>query len=358
MCGRLHAADMVGKLPSDGKARLVSQRCCLSILLALGAFPVSATPLDYLHGSGDKAMLVVPLTWGVMIISIAVIVIISLLVAGAIWRRPGIVSEPGARVALENAEGGMSWLWIGVSLSTLVLLFSVIWTVVVLARVTSPARKPALTVEVTGHQWWWQVRYLSQDPSQVFATANEIHIPTGQPVLFKLIGADVIHSFWVPALSGKTDTIPGQTNETWLEASAPGVYHGQCTEYCGLQHAKMAFLVIADTPKNFAAWRAHQLQSPGTPASGEQWAGQANFNTYCGSCHTVRGTDAAGALGPDLSHLMQRHTLAAGVLRNDPSDLARWISDPQGVKPGNLMQKPELSSRELASVEAYLKTLN
>jgi cytochrome c oxidase subunit 2 len=332
--------------------------CALAITLVLAARPAVATPLDYLHGSGDKAMPVVALTWGVTIISIAVIVVISLLVAGAVWRRPGTVAAPGNRLALEAPVEGLNWLWIGVGVSTLVLLFTVVWTMVVLAKVTLPQRKPALTIEVTGHQWWWQVRYLSSDPSQIFATANEIHIPTGQSVLFKLIGADVIHSFWVPALAGKTDTIPGQTNETWLEANTPGIYHGQCTEYCGLQHAKMGFLVVADAPKDFAAWREHQLQSPQPPRAGDQWAGLSNFNTYCGSCHAVRGTDAAGVLGPDLSHLMQRHTLAAGVLPNDPDDLARWISDPQGIKPGNLMQKPELSSRELADVQAYLKTLN
>lgn len=327
------------------------------IALAFVADPAAATPLDYLHGAGDKATPVVALTWGVTIISIAVIVIISLLVAGAIWRRPGTAAA-GGKVALEPPVEGLSWLWIGVGISSLVLLFTVVWTMVVLAKITSPPAKPALAIEVTGHQWWWQIRYLSSNPSQVFNTANEIHIPTGRPILFKLIGADVIHSFWVPALAGKTDTIPGQTNETWLEANTPGIYHGQCTEYCGLQHAKMGFLVVAETPKDFAVWREHQLQSPQAPARGNQWAGLANFDTYCGSCHAVRGTDAAGVLGPDLSHLMQRHTLAAGVLPNDPADLARWISDPQGIKPGNLMQKPELSARELADIQAYLATLD
>jgi cytochrome c oxidase subunit 2 len=228
----------------------------------------------------------------------------------------------------------------------------------VLARVTSPSKRPALTIEITGHQWWWQVRYLSNDSSQVFVTANEVHIPVGEPVLLKLVGADVIHSFWIPALGGKTDAIPGQTNETWLEARSPGIYRGQCTEYCGLQHAQMATLLIADTQQNFAAWRAHQLQSVGRPTSGGQWAGLAHFTSHCGSCHTIRGTDAAGTLGPDLSHLMQRHTIAAGTLQNDPADLDRWISDPQSIKPGALMPKPELSANERADVISYLKTLN
>jgi cytochrome c oxidase subunit II len=329
------------------------------LVLACCCAPAAAeTPLDYLHGAGDKAYPVVALTWGVLIISIAVVVIISLLLAGAIWRRPGIVAAPNQAVQIEPHGSALSWLWIGVGVSTLVLLFSIVWTVVVLARVTSPGAAPALTIEVTGHQWWWQVRYLSNDVSQQFDTANEIHIPTGVPIRFKLIGADVIHSFWVPALAGKTDTIPGQTNETWLEASNPGIYRGQCTEYCGVQHAKMGLLVIAQVPRDFYAWRAHQLQSPAQPTNGNLWAGQANFNVYCGSCHAVRGTDAGGSLGPDLSHLMQRQTIAAGVLSNTPDNLRKWIDDPQGIKPGNLMQKPEVSDAELNTIRAYLATLN
>ncbi|HEY1615537.1 MAG TPA: cytochrome c oxidase subunit II [Rhizomicrobium sp.] len=329
----------------------------LPIWFAL-ARPAVATPLDYLHAAGRKAAPVVALTWGVITISIVVIVIISVLLAGAIWRRPGSAAIPGSRLALEPPVEALNWLWLGVGISTLVLLFSVVWTMIVLAKVTSPITKPALTIEVTGRQWWWQVRYLNSDPDQIFSTANEIHIPAGQPILFKLVGGDVIHSFWVPALSGKTDTIPGLTNEMWLEADKPGLYYGQCTEYCGLQHAKMGLLVVADTPRNFSAWWNHQLRSPQLPTKGDQWAGLANFNMYCGSCHAVRGTSAAGMLGPDLSHLMQRHSLAAGVLPNNPADLERWISDPQGIKPGSLMQKPELSARELADVQAYLKTLD
>lgn len=327
--------------------------------LSPGASAFADAPLNYLTSAGDKADAILPLTWGVTIISLVVIVIIWLLVVGAIWRRPGIAPQPaGSKIAIDERTSGLSWIWIGVGISSLVLLFTVVWTMTVLARVTSPSKKPVLTIEITGHQWWWQVRYLSNDPSQVFVTANEVHIPVGEPVLLKLVGADVIHSFWIPALGGKTDTIPGQTNETWLEARSPGIYRGQCTEYCGLQHAQMATLLIADTPQSFAAWRSHQLQSAGRPSSGGQWAGLAHFTSHCGSCHTVRGTDAAGMLGPDLSHLMQRHTIAAGTLPNDPADLDRWISDPQSIKPGALMPKPELSPNERADVISYLKTLN
>lgn len=329
------------------------------MLFLVPASPASAAPLEYLTSSGAKADATVPLTWGVTIISLSVVIMIALLIAGAIWRRPGIAPQPaGTRVDVSEHATGLGFIWIGVGISSLVLLFTVVWTMAVLARVTSPPTKPALAIEITAHQWWWAARYLSHDPSQVFTTANEIHIPVGQPVLFKLISADVIHSFWVPALGGKTDLIPGQTNETWLEARKPGIYRGQCTEYCGLEHAKMGLLVVAQTPAAFAAWRARQLQSPAQPATGQQWAGLQTFNIHCGSCHEVRGTDAAGILGPDLSHLELRHTIAAGLLANTPENLDRWIADPQTIKPGVLMQPPELSANERADVISYLETLN
>jgi cytochrome c oxidase subunit II len=322
------------------------------VLAVLLAQPALATPLDYLTSFGEKADATRPLTIGVTAISLAVIVIISILLIGG-TRRRGAVAIPGSRLDVMPDRGGMGWLWIGVGLSSLVLLLSVVWTVAVLAEIAAPPENPAVAIEVTGKQWWWQVRYLSDDPSRIFTTANEIRIPVGRPVLVKLVGGDVIHSFWVPALGGKTDLIPGQTNETWLEARMPGTYRGQCTEYCGIEHAHMALLVIAEPPEQFTAWWAHQLQSPDAAAS----RGQATFDMHCGSCHAVRGTESAGILGPDLSHLMQRKTLGAATLPNDPEHLAQWIADPQRIKPGNLMQKPELSGAELADIRAYLETL-
>jgi cytochrome c oxidase subunit 2 len=316
-----------------------------------------AAPLQYLTGAGEKAAPVVTLTWGLLIISIAVVVIIGLLLAGAIWRRPGETWTPGAKTALKGHAGGLNWLWVGVGISTLVLLFSIGWTVKVLADIQAPPQKPAATIEITGRQWWWQVRYLSDDNAYEFVTANEIHIPVGAPVRLKLVGGDVIHSFWVPQLAGKMDAIPGQTNETWIEASAPGTYRGQCTEYCGLQHSHMGFLVVAQPAGDFRKWWDHQLTSTAVP-TGHAQLGQADFQMHCGNCHTVRGTEAAGALGPDLSHLMQRSTIAAGQLPNNGPVLAHWIADPQSLKPGSLMPAPSLSETELADIHAYLKTLD
>jgi len=167
----------------------------------------------------------------------------------------------------------------------------------------------------------------------------------------------VIHSFWVPQLAGKMDAIPGQTNETWIEAAMPGVFRGQCTEYCGLQHAHMGLLAIAQRQADFQKWWTHQLAAP-APPSGRAMAGQGDFQMRCGNCHTVRGTEAAGALGPDLSHLMQRATIAAATLPNDGPTLAHWIADPQHAKPGSLMPAPALSENELIDIHAYLKTLD
>jgi cytochrome c oxidase subunit 2 len=328
-------------------------------LLALAGAAQAKAPLNFLTGYGDRAEPVVALTWGVLLVSIAVTIAIAVLLAVGLWHRPGIKpSAPGAALEVQRTQGGLRWVWIGVAVSSLILLGSVAWTMQVLARVTSPATQPALTIEVTGRQWWWQIRYLSADPSRSFTTANEIHIPAGVPVLFRLVGGDVIHSFWVPALFGKTDVIPGQTNETWLQARAPGVYQGQCTEYCGLQHARMGFLLIADTPAAFQDWWAHQLQSPAQAMSPEVNVGRSSFNVHCGSCHAVRGTDAAGVLGPDLSHLMTHRTLAAGMLANDAANLTHWISDPQALKPGSMMPKPDITAAELAEIHSYVDTLN
>jgi cytochrome c oxidase subunit 2 len=314
---------------------------------------VQAAPLQYLSGAGDKAAPVVSLTWGVIIISVIVMVAITVLLVGAIWHRPGLKMVPGEKSAIGPDKGGMTWLWSGVGVSTLALLFTVVWTMVVLARIEAPATAPAVTIEITGKQWWWQARYISADPAHGFVTADEIHIPAGQPVRLRLIGGDVIHSFWVPALAGKMDAIPGQTNETWLEARGPGRYRGQCTEYCGMQHAHMGLVVIADTPDVFKAWWDHQLESP----AADNVPGQDVFEAHCGGCHSVHGTDAAGDLGPDLSHLMTRTTLAAATLPDDHADLAHWISDPQAVKPGSLMPAPEVSGGERAEIVSYLETL-
>jgi cytochrome c oxidase subunit 2 len=331
-----------------------------ALALALLPGPAHALgPMSYLQAFGERAGSILDLTWTVLIIALLVVAIITVLLIGGLmrgWRgRTPVTAE---RTAIVRRSGAVAWLYYGVGISTLVLFGTTVWTLVTLANVSRPSRKPAVTIQVTGHQWWWEVRYLSDDPSRVFETANEIHIPVGEPVQVKLVGSDVIHSFWVPALNGKTDTIPGKTNLTWLEADKPGVYRGQCTEYCGLQHAHMAFQVIASPPDEFKAWWNKQLEGVPTPTTDAAIEEQNDFIKSCGICHAVRGTRAGGRMGPNLSHLMARKTIAAGTLPNTPGYLSAWIADPQHIKPGAEMPRLDLSGPELKHIRDFLETLN
>ncbi|GAC1334970.1 MAG: cytochrome c oxidase subunit II [Beijerinckiaceae bacterium] len=316
-----------------------------------------SAPLTYLTSSGARASAILPLTWGVLFISIAVCVIVGALLLIAILRkRPveGVGGDP--RGLMRGGGSGLASVYIGVGLSTLVLLATTVWTMKTLAEIVSPPREAKLTIEVTGHQFWWEARYLSAEPAQIFTTANEIHIPAGEPVRFRLIGSDVIHSFWVPALTGKTDVIPGQTNITWLQADRPGIYRGQCTEYCGQQHANMAFFVVAEPSEQFEAWRGKQI-APASVDAPQVAAVLPAFQQHCAVCHTVRGTSAGGKVGPDLTHLMSRGTIAAGTLPNTPGHLSGWIADPQGIKPGNLMPQIDLSGSDLDAIRSFIGTL-
>jgi cytochrome c oxidase subunit 2 len=215
-----------------------------------------------------------------------------------------------------------------------------------------------LTVKITGHQWWWQIEYQNEDPQQVFQTANEIHIPVGRPVTLELEAADVIHSFWVPNLMGKQDLIPGRKNYLTIRADKPGLYRGQCAEFCGLEHAHMAILVFAEEPRRFDAWRQQQLSLAKMPGAPQRIAGMRLFlDRPCASCHTIAGTDAGGRLGPDLTHFGSRATIAAGMLHNTPQALEAWLADPQAQKPGVMMPKVTLSRDERAQLVAFLEGL-
>ncbi len=329
----------------------------LALTLSCGAW--AATPMSYLHTFGPSGYPVTRLGWGLGIISISVVVIIGLLLLGGIFRRRSTraLSDPNDLVVRRDA-GGMAWIYVGVGISSLVLIGAMIWTLVVTAVVARPSSKPALTVEVSASQWWWALRYDTEQPSRTFTSANEIHIPVGQPVRFELTSTDVIHSFWVPKLGGKMDVIPGQTNVTWLQADQPGVYRGQCAVFCGAEHARMVLWVIAQRPEDFRAWQAAQLADAPRPVTPAAQRGEQVFQSHCAACHTIRGSDAAGLVGPDLSHLMSRRTLAAGVLPNTPGNLAGWIVHPQSIKPGSRMPDPTLSGPQLAALLVYLQTLH
>jgi cytochrome c oxidase subunit 2 len=215
-----------------------------------------------------------------------------------------------------------------------------------------------LTIKVRGLQWWWGLEYIGPDPSRRFEAANEIHIPVGRNVRLKLEGLDVIHSFWVPSLAGKQDLIPGRSNELVIRAEKAGVYRGQCAEYCGMQHAHMALLVIAESQENFDRWANAERNAAAQPVEEEAAAGMQTFLTKpCAACHTIRGTIAAGTTGPDLTHVGSRRTIAAGLFENTRGSLAAWIADPQTIKPGNNMPMVPLTPDELRAVSAYMASL-
>ena len=334
-------------------------RSARRLLLIGAALPLStsaATPMSYLRTFGPAGDPATVLGHGLGIVSILVMVIIAVLLLASIYRKRARAAS-ARELTVSRDEGGLSWIYIGVGVSTLVLIACAVWTMFTVAAVAMPRSAADLTLRVTAAQWWWNVRYQDKDPSRIFQVANEIHIPVGQPVRVELASSDVIHSFWIPQLAGKMDVIPGQTNVTWLEANRPGVYRGQCGEYCGAQHAHMSMYVVADAPADYRAWTEQQRRGAAAVPAGPLQQGEKTFVAYCGACHTVRGTDAGGIVGPDLTHLMSRRTIAAGLLPNTPGNLAAWIANAQALKPGCRMPTLALSGPELSAVVAYLDTL-
>ena len=245
---------------------------------------------------------------------------------------------------------------------TIIPILIVVALFLVTARVIhaiQDAPKPAEAVEVTaiGHQFWWEFRY----PTLGIVTANELHVPVSDsahptPTFLKLLSADTDHSFWIPQLAGKTDLIPNRVNETWIDPHETGLFLGQCAQYCGTQHAKMLLRVYVDNPEQFAAW----VSAQGQPANQDEKeaAGRHVFETTaCLNCHAVGGTNGTGRFGPDLTHLMSRHTLASGAAENTPENLRLWIENPDAIKPGSLMPAMKLSDADLDAVVRYLETL-
>ena len=260
--------------------------------------------------------------------------------------------EPGRQRSLARVVG------VAVGATSLVLFVCLGLDIAVGRAITANPGKQAPQIRVTGHQWWWEVHYRDSVAQRWVTTANEIHVPVGQTVAIELRSTDVIHSFWPPSLTGKRDLIPGNENTLWLRADSSGVFRGQCAEYCGHQHAKMAFEVIAEPADSFARWLAAQRDTAKTPTSPMTQRGQEVFlGSTCVMCHAIGGTPAGSRVGPDLTHVASRRTIAAGTLRNTPGNLTGWIADPQAFKPGAKMPPSELSSAELAALVAYLETL-
>jgi cytochrome c oxidase subunit 2 len=241
----------------------------------------------------------------------------------------------------------------GIVLPTVVLLLLSGLTVAAL-RSDPASANGDLAITVVGHQYWWEVHY----PGASVVTANEIHVPVGREVRFTLESDDVIHSFWLPALGGKTDMIPGHVNHMTLRADTPGSYRGQCAEFCGLQHAHMAFLVVAQTPAAFRHWLQQQASPAAPPTGHDATAGRAAFLSQpCAGCHQVRGTTATSTVGPDLTHLASRSTIGALMVPNDTAHLQRWIVDAPAIKPGIHMPPVPLTPVQTRDIVAYLDQL-
>jgi cytochrome c oxidase subunit II len=321
--------------------------------IALGLAATScAGNASTLHTNGPGASRISALWWVFFGISAGVFVlVVGLLVYGLVRRREAGPDEPDREPTSHRLILGG-----GIVFPVVVLVATFFVTLAVMsAEASDDSGSHALTVEIVGHRWWWEVRY----PNSGVVTANEVHLPLGLPVLLRVTSVDVIHSVWIPRLQRKIDAIPGRENEITLTATTPGTFRGECAEYCGLQHAHMAFVVVAEDRTSFGTWLADQQQEPPpVPAGQEAQRGQEVFlSSACVTCHTIQGTEATGQLGPDLTHVASRATLAAGTIPNRPGYLLGWITDPQHVKPGSLMPATPLSGDDAQALLAYLETL-
>jgi cytochrome c oxidase subunit II len=258
-------------------------------------------------------------------------------------RRPGEPTQVSGNTGLEIA-------WTLIPLAIVVGLF--VRTAQAMG-VSDPPHDRDADVVVTGHQWWWEARYASGA-----LAANEIHIPVGKDLLVRVESADVVHDFWVPQLARKMDAVPGHPSFVWMQADTSGTYLGACAEYCGAQHAWMRIVVVAEPQAEFDAWERHQREPAAAPATEAATRGARDFATKtCVKCHAIGGPGEQSRVAPDLTHLAQRGSLGAGVLGNTPANLSRWLSDPQGVKPGSHMPDAQLTDAEVSDLVAYFETL-
>jgi len=324
-------------------------------MTGFGMLSVLQQSHSVLNPSSPQARLIDRLWDAMYLVSVIVFVLVVAALLGAVFHRRGPEApdtDPGREHSMKTAVS------IATALTVLTLFGFLVYDVAVGRQLTRGLGKNALQIRVIGHQWWWDVQYRDSIPNHWAFTANEIHIPAGRPVVLELLSTDVNHSFWPPTLSQKRDLIPGKDNSLWLQADTPGVYRGQCAEYCGLQHAKMGFLVIADRPDSFASWLSRQRDTALTPTTALTRRGQEVFlASSCVMCHAISGTPAGSRIGPDLTHLASRQTIAAGTLPNTRGNLAGWIVNPQSIKPGTRMPPNQLRADDLQALLAYLGSL-
>lgn len=350
------AASTTGSLGRRTRIRWCKRGLALLVLIldGCGGSQSALSP----RGSGASAIYGL---WSVFLATTALVFV--LVMAALVWamlrRRgphsmdtpPEVAPDPtvGRRLtrATKTATGA----------TVLILLALAVATYAVVPMLFPASPRADLRIEVIGHRWWWEVRYDQPGSDEPVVTANEIHLPVSARVQLVLRSDDVIHSFWAPSLAGKMDLIPGQTNELLLRADHAGVYRAQCAEFCGMQHANMAMLVIAEPLEQFQHWLDGQRRPALDPANPEETEGRAVFEANCNQCHRIRGTPATGTTGPDLTHLASRAMIGAATLPNNPGNLGGWISDAQQQKPGVLMPPMRLKPGELQSLLQYLGTL-
>jgi cytochrome c oxidase subunit II len=298
--------------------------------------------------SSPQAKVIMDFFVAVLFLCAVIFLIVTGLITYSLVRFRGRPDAPEPRQTVGNKAIEVTWTLIPI----LIVTGLFVMTVRAMSR-SDPVSKPQnADLVVTGHQWWWEVRY----PKAGAITANEIHIPVGQRLLLRLESADVIHDFWAPQLSRKMDAVPGTANYIWLEADRPGTYAGVCAEYCGAEHAWMWFSVVAQPPAEFAAWQQRQLQPPALPNAQAAARGAQTFaQATCVNCHAIGGNAARLQVGPDLTHLAERHTLAAGVMPNTRTNLAQWLRNPQAFKPGTLMPNLQLTPTQVADLVDYLE---
>jgi cytochrome c oxidase subunit II len=326
------------------------------ILSACSQAPANRTTPNAMDPKGFGGRIVMGEFWIQFWMGTAVFLTVMAILIYIIYRQRANRRAPDLGIDLHEPEKGMLWVWVGGIIVPVVILSIIFGLSVGSARaLATPPEPEQITIEVTGHRWWWEVRY----PQLNIVTANEIHVPVGEAVRIELRTNDVIHSFWLPEIMIKTDLIPGQLNAQWILVEEPGVYRGVCAEFCGLQHARMHFMLVAEPRERFEEW-VEKASSPAQAVPDDELAqaGQEVFlSTSCFYCHQIRGTSASGSVGPDLTHFASRLTLAAGSMENNIGNLGGWILDPQHIKPGSLMPPTDLTGEELQALLYYLSTL-
>jgi cytochrome c oxidase subunit 2 len=331
-----------------------------AVLLSLMLAGCARNPSALLNAAGPHA----EITGGLFRYFFLVNGIIFVLVIGflifALWRRRERDIVAPLQPTAEGERRRTTIVGIAIALSVLFLTSYVCLSYAADRRLIKLDENPELTIEVTGHQWWWEITYPGVTPSDTFTTANEIHVPVNTKVRLVLRSDDVIHSLWVPNLAGKRDIIPGRDQDLVFRADRPGEWQGRCAEFCGLQHAFMRLIVIAEPKDRFAAWQSAQRLPSVKPVSAQERRGRDDFTKgACAMCHVIRGTDAGGysTNAPELTHLQSRRTIGAGAAPNTPGYLAGWVIDPHGIKPGVHMPTIPLEPADLQALIAYLETL-